>query len=407
VANPFQGAPSLERAALVAEVLRRNPSVGSARAAWRAALARYPQQTSLDDPMVAYGVGPRSFGSHQVDDAAQRVEVSQRFPFPGKLALRGAVALGEAEAAAGDYEAVRLRLAGLASGLYDDWYFANQSLEINKQHLELARDLRRIATASYESGSGSQQDPLAAEIEEVDLEHRGVELETARDVTAAQIAQLLHLHDASALPTPPADFTPLAVDEGDEAAQVERALAERPELRAAEARVHSREAATDLARREFLPDFKLVGMYDGFWAESDLKPYVGLEINVPLQLAKRRAAFDQARAELGVAERNRESMQDEVGFQVRSAWEKLHEARHLLALTRDRMLPAARDRLAAARAGFSAGRAEFRDLIEAERALRSAELGEQEALVDASRRAADLAAAIGVIPGLDSAGGQP
>src|SRR5262245_60448056 len=60
-ASPFAGAPSLERAALVAEVLKRNPSIASALQAWRAALARYPQQTSLEDPMVAYGVGPRSF----------------------------------------------------------------------------------------------------------------------------------------------------------------------------------------------------------------------------------------------------------------------------------------------------------------------------------------------------------
>ena len=45
--------------------------------------------------MIGAGLGPRSFGSRQIDDA-WRVEASQAFPFPGKLALRGAVALAEA-----------------------------------------------------------------------------------------------------------------------------------------------------------------------------------------------------------------------------------------------------------------------------------------------------------------------
>ena len=84
---PFGGAATLERTALVAEVLRRNPTIGAARKAWRAALARYPQETALEDPMLGAGVGPRSFGSREVG-AAWRIEASQAFPFPGKLALR-------------------------------------------------------------------------------------------------------------------------------------------------------------------------------------------------------------------------------------------------------------------------------------------------------------------------------
>lgn len=48
--TPFPGAAVLDRRALVEEVLRRNPSLESMRQAWRAALARYPQETALDDP---------------------------------------------------------------------------------------------------------------------------------------------------------------------------------------------------------------------------------------------------------------------------------------------------------------------------------------------------------------------
>src|ERR671936_68628 len=69
-------------------------------AAWRAAQARYPQVTALDDPMFAATVGP---GTIAPDDPginfAWRVEVSQKLPYPGKLRLRGESALAEASAA--------------------------------------------------------------------------------------------------------------------------------------------------------------------------------------------------------------------------------------------------------------------------------------------------------------------
>jgi outer membrane protein, heavy metal efflux system len=52
----FSGGMLLEREALVREVLARNPSLRAARAAWRAALAEFPQAVALDDPMAMYGV---------------------------------------------------------------------------------------------------------------------------------------------------------------------------------------------------------------------------------------------------------------------------------------------------------------------------------------------------------------
>ena len=125
----FAHVTTLGRPALLRAVLERNPTVRSAQQAWRAALARYPQVVSLDDPTLGYGVAPWSFGSSSTNDA-YKIDLSQKLPFPGKLALRGQAALAEAEAAQRDFEAVRLRLATIASLLYDDYYFLARSIEI-------------------------------------------------------------------------------------------------------------------------------------------------------------------------------------------------------------------------------------------------------------------------------------
>ncbi len=395
----FAGAPFLERTTLVAEVLRRNPTLHAARQAWRAALARYPQQVSLDDPMLGYGVSPTSFGSRMVDDAHQ-VELSQVLPFPGKLTLRGQVALAEAEAASHDFEAVRLGLATMASLLFDDYYVATRARAINAEHVELLRELQRIAAARYEAGDASQQDPLQAEVELARRLREDVLLETAHRVTAEQINLLLHRRAERPLPPPPASLELDGEPEADAEGPLARALARRPELLAAQARVRSREAAVALAEREFLPDFTLMGAYNGMMPERDVRPMVGIAVNVPLRLARRRAALDESKALLQQAQQQRESVEDEVRFGVRSALDRLDEARRVLAIHRDRLLPAARDQLEAARAGFETGRNGFLELIESERNLLEAELGYEEALAGVSRRRAEIERATGALPTL-------
>lgn len=401
--RPFAGVATLERAVLVEEVLRRNPTIAAARFAWRAALARHPQETALPDPTFAYSLGPRTFGSSTVPQEAHRFEVGQAIPFPGKLSLRGAAALAEAEAAARDHDAVRLRLATMASLLYDEYWLLARAAEINAEHLRLVGELRAIATARYETGVAEQQDPLRAELEEITLEHEGVELATARRITSQQLALLLHEPGGVVLPPPPASLAPVEAPGDDDAAALDAALDECPELRAAAARVRARAAGEELAHREFLPDFRVMGSYDWSWNETDMRPMLGVEVEVPLQLARRRAAVEQARAELQQARHEQASLEDEVTTEWVSARARLAEARHLLELVRDRQLPAARDQLAAARSSYEAGRVDVSDVIEAERALRAAELAAERALADTSRRAAELAAARGHMPGVASA----
>jgi outer membrane protein TolC len=396
--NPFAGQAALERGVLVTEVLRRNPSLESARQAWAAALERFPQATSLDDPAGRYALGPRSFGSSAVKDA-HKVELAQRLPFPGKLRLRGEVVLAEAEVAEHGFEGARLRLAELASTLFDDLYLASRALEINSAHLALLEELLRIAAARYAAGEGSQQDPLQAELERGRLLHDGRSLETEQRIAAARINALLHRAPDAALPPAPRRLVEAGPEPLDRAALVERALRERPDLRAAEARVRARSSGVALARRDFFPDLTLMGGYDGFWQEKELRPAVGVEIELPIQIGRRRAALAEARAELAGARSERAGLEDEVRLEVETAAERLAEAHHLLGIVESRILPAARDRVEAARAGFSAGRNDFDALIEAERSLRDAELDRERALADLSSRHAELARATGALAG--------
>jgi len=397
--DPFAGMAELSRGALVAQVLERNPNVRAARYAWRAALARYPQATALDDPMLGGTLAPRSLGTRRVDEAYS-VELSQAFPFPGKLGLRGQAALGEAEAAGRDFAAVRLRLALIASLVYDDYYVAARSIERNAEHIGLLESFQEIATARYEAGEAAQQDPIQAEVELSHALHDRILLTTAMRVVAEQINALLHRASDAALPPPPAQVARPGPAPELAADLVAQALAERPELAAAQARVATEQARADLARREYWPDFTVSGGYDRFWEESELRPAVGLAVNVPLQLRRRGAAVDEAEARLEQARSERAALEDEVRLAVESGAHRYVEAHHVLHLIADRQLPASRDQVEAARAGFETGRNSFLALIDAERNLRTVELEYEQALANVSRRRAELDRALGRIAGV-------
>ena len=396
--DPLAGRAELSRAELVSLALARNPGVATANETARAALARWPQETALPDPMFAWATRPASYSSNEVDPAND-FELSQALPFPGKLTLRGERALAEADAAATDVDATRQRLAAAASQLFDAWWLADRALELNAEQRALLDDAHQAALARYSAGTGPLADALGAESERAMLLHREIELRAEHTIVSERIATLLHLPLATALPAAPRELDANDSAELDSAALTARALEQRPELRALAAEVRAREADVSLAEREFLPDFTLRGGYEGSWQEDPLKTVVGVELNLPLQLGRRRAALAEAEARLAREQSRTKRMQDRVRLEVGTAVERLREAHHLLELSETRLLPAARDRAASARSAFTSGRTGFLELVDAERGLRAAEQSAFEARAGLSSRRAQLARAIGELAG--------
>ncbi|MFP3941180.1 MAG: TolC family protein [Thermoanaerobaculia bacterium] len=398
----FAGAERLERDALVDAVLERNPGLAEARAAWRAARERVPQARSLDDPMVGYSLGPLSIASDEVR-FGQVLEARQRIPYPGKLRLREETARAAAEAAERSIETVRLELATEASLLFDEWYLVHRDLELTDEHVRLLEDFQRIATARYAAGEAPQQAPIQAEVELSHLVHRRMVLETEREILAARINALLHRDPAAPLPPAPPEL-PFFDPERDLATAgtgelPDLALASRPELARLDAESAAREAEIELRELDRYPDFEAMASYNSMWAQTEHQWMVGVGVNVPIRRERIRAAVAEARAEAERVESERLRLEDEVRAEVRIAWARLRESRHVLTIYESRVLPAARDQVRAALSGFETGRTTFLALIEAERNQRTAELEYHQTLAQLHQRRAALERALGTTPG--------
>ena len=371
--SPPPDAPDLAAASelsaddVVRQVLARNPSLAEMVAAWKAAQDRYPQVTSLDDPMFGATGSPRVFGSHAMD-GGYRVEISQKYPWCGKLALHGDNALAEARAAGDDVEDTRLQLVESAKTAFYEYWLVGRALDVNREAQRLLGEFRRDAEDRYTKGLAPQQDIFQADVEVGQQQERQVTLERMREVAVARINTLMHLPPDSPLPPAPVHSVAVAAIPETPALR-EEALASRPDLKALADHLAADQAALGLAKKDYKPDVEVMAAYDDFWSERALRPQLAVRINLPTRLARRDAAVAEAQERINQRSAGLARLTDQVNLQVQEAAAQVRESDRVVRLYNDKILPAARQNIEAARAAYVTGKIPFLSLIEAERNL--------------------------------------
>jgi outer membrane protein TolC len=389
----FGGLKELTAEALVVQVLARNPSVAEMVSAWKAASARFPQVTSLDDPMLGLQAAPATWFDKTVDGGV-RVEVSQKYPWHGKLELRGENALAQAGAAGFEVADVQLQLIESARRAFYDYYLVDRALAVNRENLRLLRQFEANAEKRYTAGLASQQDVLQAGVEIGRAQERQVTLERLRPVAVARINTLLYLQPDAPLPPPPSR---LELGEGppDAAALHAAALQQRPDLRAVAERIKAEEASLALAQKEFYPDYELMAAYDTLWQEKPLRAQVGVRLNLPVRQERRYAAVAEAKARVGQRHAELARLTAQASYQVQQAYEQVRESEQVTRLYEKTILPVARLNVKAAQSAYVAGKIPFLSLVEAQRNVVGLQDRYYEALADYFRRRATLDRVVG------------
>jgi outer membrane protein TolC len=352
---------------LVEGVLSQNQSLAAMVAAWQSAAQRYPQAVSLEDPMFNSALAPAGLGSNEVT-GGYMVGASQKLPWFGKRFWRGQQARAEASAAFMDVGDARLQLIQATQAAFYEYYLAARQQQLNSANVESLRAFREDARKRYEANLVTQQDLLQADVELAMLERRQVELERNRKVTMARINTLLHRSPDYPLAPPPGALAPVVeLLPADELRMT--AVANRPDLAAIAARLRAEEASLEVAYKDYLPDFQVMGRYDAFWQEPPLRAMVGVDANIPIYRRRLDAAVCEAM--FRVSQRRAEYRQrvDDINREVHTAYEQLRASMELVELYERRIVPATRQNVESARAGYVAGRVDFLRLIEAERQL--------------------------------------
>ena len=401
--RPVQGADAqalLDLSQAVTEALEKNPEIQTLRERLGVVSARAKQAPYLEDPQIAFQLGgvplstPTSF--NRAD--ANSIGIRQMLPFFGKLTLKEKIAQQEAKVVEQELRAKEREIISMVKMAYADLFMAQRAIEILREQLEIMRTIIRATEARYAVGRVTQQDVFKAQLEQSELMNQLIVAE--RESGVAEVKLNTAMYRPPRMPIRlPADLTLLggAVTP---AGIEDLALATRPELKGAEEEIQRSERMYELAdkNRKF-PDFMLGWDYMRMPMEMKKDRYAAMvNITIPFSpwtIGRRNYEVEESLAEIRAAKANRDALRNMTLREVGESQAKVQAARRSVQLYGEGLLTQAELSFRAAMAAYQTGRVEFVTLLEAERALREARMGNFKAQANVLQSLADLERAVG------------
>lgn len=321
-------------------------------------------------------------------------------------------AIGRVRAARGQVTAtsaaadVAAEQAGVQAALaYVQALRAGDDLRNRTQDSVLAADLVRIARAQLQAGTGVALDVTRAQAQLAATRAQLIAARVARDRSLVTLDRAVGVPVGTALPLadslgalgavmPPAE---------DQAAAIQRALQNRPDLRAAAARVAAAQQGVAAIRMERLPSVTLAGDdgVNGLNYGHLLHTYqysVGVSIPI-LDGFRREARVEEQQGAVREAQLQESDLRQQATADVQSALLELSAAQEQVAATREQ-LRLAEQEVQQARDRFNAGVAGNADVITALLNLTTARAGVTDALTNYQTARVALARAEGAVTSL-------
>jgi outer membrane protein TolC len=349
---------------VIREALEKSPEAQSALHAVRALERRVPQAKALPDPMVSVGWAGNltPFSVMQGDNSSYRgLTVSEQFPYPGKLRLRGEIASKEADAAQADYEAVRRRIGSEVKAAYYDYFYFDRAIQTTNRNKDLLEKLSKIAEARYRVGKAMQQDVLRSQIEISLLLEKLTMLEQQRATAQARINAFLVRSPESPLP-PAADVEPETITHSLDELYALAATNDTAVLRNQRMVERSR-LGIALAQKEYRPDIGVGYMYQQRAGLPDMNG-VTVTVNIPIfYKSKQRQSVAEASEDLISAEKMHDNRLNEVRFELKQQYLAAKASERLLTLYSKGVVPQSSLALESSMAAYQVGNVDFLSLI--------------------------------------------
>ena len=397
VAEARSSTGSLSLGEVTSAVLANNPAIQQALKKWAAVKERVTQEAAWDDLKVSgssraarfVDVAPNSFTD-------QMASVEQIIPLTGKNLVRARIAAADAVEAFELARREQLDVLAKTRASYFRLFNATAQLELNRRNLVSLRQIAEVSRSRYEVGKANVAEPLAGEVEASKL------LESQQDILrniSAEQSQLNVLMNRDAFaPLGRPDETNIKALNISMMQAREIALANRPEIKIAQARIDMEKSRLGLARRNWIPDpaIKVEAQRYNDAAQAASEVDAGISFTVPwVNPGKYSAAVREAKENLAAAQHEFDRTNAEALGALRDALEKVHTTKHHVDLFRDKLVPQARQAFEANQFAYETGKATFLEWITAQRNLRDLEAMGQQHIADYYAALAELEAVIG------------
>ena len=401
--NPAQAQSELSLPSLIEEALANNPSLHALRYRWKAEEARIPQAGALMDPMLKFELSNVPLSDFDFDStpmSGRQLMLSQKLPYPGKLAAKERMAQHSASAAEESYLDREVVIVNMVKQAYFSLAFLDQAIAITEKNEELLRDFVRIAETKYSVGRGLQQDVLKAQVTLSGLKDKLITLRQKRRQAEARLNTTLNRLPQSPVGRPgPIVQTPFTYDVEDLQHVV---MKYRPRLQALQAQIQKWQAAEMLARKEYRPDFAVnLGYRQRDFDRDPVKGSdflsLGVTLNLPIYRDRKQAQqVKEMQARKAMAKAQYEAEKQQIFLEVQDLILEIQAHGEEAALFRTTIVPQADQSLSSALAGYQVDKVDFLTLLNNQVTLFNFEIAHYRHLAEYKKALARLEATVGI-----------
>jgi outer membrane protein, heavy metal efflux system len=386
---------------LVSYAYRKNPSILSAKEAWKATVERYRLAAGYPDPQLTATYFPEPIET-RLGPQDWNLNLSQMIPFPGKLSKAGKVVQVEARIAKLDLDkAVRDVTVSIRESFYEFIYIRKAKL-VTGENIQLLNHLRKIAETAFAGDRATFFDVVKAQAQTGQLRYDAILLDELEMTEQTRLNGLLDREpDAGFGRLAPGRFGSLAYN----IQEIYRLAEEhQEEIQIAKTQIEKAETKVDLARYQNLPDFKVGVTYSSIGKPDVPTPPsdegrdafgVQFGLTVPLWFGKNKSRVGRARAEMQQAKAIKTLRVNETQTQIRELFFRLENARRIMELYGKELLPQAAKSMEIAETWFRQGESSFSDFIETQAVWYNFQLADARARADYGKYLARLEGLVG------------
>jgi outer membrane protein TolC len=383
---------------LINEALKANPEVKQMASLANAAKETIKPAGALDDPTVAFGMTniPTDTWALNQDPMTQKMlELSQKFPFPGKRRLRSEVAEEQAKSEELAYRDKANEIRARVMMSYWTLALAYAGFEIVQRNKQFWEQVVLATESRYKVGQGLQTDVLQAQVELGNYLDRLFQYKQRQESSQADLNALRSQPPQTPVGRPqPLTPRPFALKLDDLLAQAEA----RPQLQALRALVAKQEKAVNLARKEYFPDATVAL---GYAFRETLGPPVNMKqadmfagtvmFNLPIwHRSKIKPKIREEQERQNAAKEAVQNNWNQIAAAIKDRYAKLMRLSQQITLYQQGIIPQARQASEASLASYQVGTLGFERLYQNTIAAYSAELTLQEYLKDFEENWAEL-----------------
>ena len=374
LADPARGGWSLEE--VQQQALSHRKEIGAAEARLKAAEQKPSVVSALEDPMLMPSIDHYPFekaGDMEEESNGSfdwSIALEQRFPLSRLRSHRREVAEAEVAMARSNSEKTVQEVALQAASAFFMVEEKRRMADITQEQITLAKQWIATATSRYESGRGSSSDILRSEVELA-------RLVATRQALAAEVRSAEAMLNAS-MGRSPAEPLPALLPVAfpstlpDHSKVVATAQQQRPELQAGSAETARARAETAVMRSMNAPMGLVRLGYASTMAEGD-GAMVMFGVSLPIWQGRNRSSVAEAVAMEQMAEADLEAMRQMAAGEASAALGELEAAHIHYRMLQEEVIPRTERLLAPALAAYASGQGALTDVIESNRALRTAE----------------------------------